>query len=137
MATRSTLSRIALIRDESSEASFDVIEQAMTATNKRKRQQWAHKQQGRGGNERTPGNTGGSAESELRRDVDVGGILVLAEQGDVEEDRKRFRICCEHDELRGSAAQALGGLAGREVSKWLQGKRGVELTYLAPFFSWR
>ncbi|MDB5910781.1 MAG: hypothetical protein JWP34_4895 [Massilia sp.] len=86
-----------MIRDESSEASFDVIVQEMTATDKRKRQQRAHKQQGRESNGRTPGNTSGSAESELRRDIDVGGVLVLAEQGDVEDDRERKTIGSEED----------------------------------------
>ena len=48
----------------------------------------------------------------FRADEDVGHVLVLAEQRDVEQDLQRLRVGGEHDELGLAAVEGLGGLVG-------------------------
>lgn len=58
------------------------------------------------------GNTGSTAESHLAGDVDVGDVLVLAQQGQVQNDGQGGGIGGQNDDLGGSAVQGLGGLVG-------------------------
>ena len=58
------------------------------------------------------GDTAGAAEGLLRPAEDVGHVLVLAEQRDVEEDLQRLGVGGEHDELGLAAVEGLGGLVG-------------------------
>ena len=65
----------------------------------------------RGGDHRA-GDAAGAAEGLLGPAEDVGDVLVLAEQRDVEEDLQRLGVGGEHDELGLAAVEGLGGLVG-------------------------
>lgn len=84
------------------------------------------------GNHRTwdiPRDTGGSAESELGGNVDVGRVLVLAEQGDVEDNRERGSVSGENAQLAGAAGEGLGGLAGQKLAS-ARGKENFAINLL-------
>ena len=57
-------------------------------------------------------DTAGAAESHLRGDVDVGDVLVLAEEGEVEQDGEGAGVSGEDDDLADTAVEGLGGLVG-------------------------
>jgi hypothetical protein len=57
-------------------------------------------------------DTAGAAESHLRGDVDVGDVLVLAEEGKVEQDGEGAGVSGEDDDLADTAVEGLGGLVG-------------------------
>ena len=57
-------------------------------------------------------DTAGAAESHLRGDVDVGDVLVLAEEGKVEQDGEGAGVSGEDDDLADTAVKGLGGLVG-------------------------
>jgi hypothetical protein len=57
-------------------------------------------------------NTGSTAESHLAGDVDVGNVLVLTQQGQVQNDREGGGVGGENDELGGTTVKGLGGLVG-------------------------
>lgn len=63
------------------------------------------------GNNR-PGDTAGTAKSDLGGDKDVRDILVFAEEGEVEEDLKRLGVSGHDDELADATVEGLGGLVG-------------------------
>ena len=48
----------------------------------------------------------------LGPDENVGHVLVLAEERDVEQDLQRFGVGSENNELRLAAVESLGGLVG-------------------------
>lgn len=58
------------------------------------------------------GDTGGTAQSHLAGDVDVGNVLVLSEEGQVQDDSQGGGIGGEDDNLGGTAVKSLGGLVG-------------------------
>jgi hypothetical protein len=58
------------------------------------------------------GHTAGAAERGLGGDVDVWHVLVLAEEGKVEEDGERGGVGGEDDDLGDSAVERLGRLVG-------------------------
>lgn len=57
-------------------------------------------------------DTASTAESGLRWDVDVGDVLVLAEQRQVQQDGEGSGVGGEDDDLGNTAVQGLGGLVG-------------------------
>ena len=57
-------------------------------------------------------DTGGTAQSHLAGDVDVGNVLVLSEEGQVQNDSQGGGIGGEDNNLGGTAVQGLGGLVG-------------------------
>lgn len=57
-------------------------------------------------------DTAGTAERHLARDVDVGDVLVLAKEGQVQQDGERARVRSEDDQLGDTAVEGLGGLVG-------------------------
>jgi len=76
----------------------------------------------------------GTAKSHLGGDVDVRNVLVLAEEGQVEEDGQGAGVGSEDDDLGDTAVEGLGGLAvGLLVKSFKQFETWK--TYLAPFFS--
>lgn len=76
----------------------------------------------------------GTAKSHLGGNVDVRNVLVLAEEGQVEEDGQGTGVGSEDDDLGDTAVEGLGGLAVRLLVK---SSKQLEMwkTYLAPFFS--
>ena len=48
----------------------------------------------------------------LLPDKDVGNVLVLAQQGDVQEDLQRLSVGCHHHKLSLASVERLGGLVG-------------------------
>jgi hypothetical protein len=58
------------------------------------------------------GDTAGAAESHLGGNVDVGNVLVLAEEGQVEEDGQGAGVGGQDDDLGDTAVEGLGGLVG-------------------------
>lgn len=57
-------------------------------------------------------DTAGAAERSLRGDVDVWHVLVLAEEGEMEEDGERGRVGGEDDDLGDTTVERLGRLVG-------------------------
>lgn len=70
--------------------------------------------------ERTYAST---AERNLGGHVDVGGVLVLAQQRNVQEDSKRSGVGSEHDNLGGSTVESLGSLVGSLLELAVVGSR--------------
>lgn len=64
-----------------------------------------------------------TAEGNLGGNVNVGCVLVLAQQRDVEEDGKRSGVGGEHDNLGGSTVESLGGLVGTLLELAVVGSR--------------
>jgi hypothetical protein len=54
----------------------------------------------------------GAAEGLLRADEDVGNVLVLAQERQVEEDLQWFSVGCHDDEFGETAIQSFGGFVG-------------------------
>ena len=65
-----------------------------------------------GGRDHGPRHAARSAQSLLGLDEDVGHVLVLAQEGDVEEDLQRLGVGGHDDELGDAAVEGLGGLIG-------------------------
>ena len=61
---------------------------------------------------------------------DVGHILVLAQQRDVEQDLQGLRVCRHHDELRLSSVESLGGLIGALPQLFVVGGLLDKIQYL-------
>jgi len=57
-------------------------------------------------------DTGSTTESNLAGNVDIRNVLVLAQQGQVQNDRQRSGVGGQDDDLGGSAVEGLGGLVG-------------------------
>ena len=57
-------------------------------------------------------DTASTTKSHLGLDEDVGNILILAQQGKVEDNLERFSISGENDEISGTSVQSLGGFIG-------------------------
>lgn len=57
-------------------------------------------------------DTGGTAQSHLAGNVDVGNVLVLSEEGQVQDNSQGRGIGGEDDDLGGTTVQGLGGLVG-------------------------
>jgi hypothetical protein len=57
-------------------------------------------------------NTAGTAKSHLAADVDVRGVLVLAQKGDVQQDGQGLGIGGQENELRDTTVEGLGSLVG-------------------------
>lgn len=53
-------------------------------------------------------DTASSAEVQLGRHVDIVHVLVFGEEGEVEEDRKRFRISSQDCDFANAAVEGLG-----------------------------
>lgn len=64
---------------------------------------------GDAGSNHGAGNTGSTAESKLAGHEDIGGVLVLSEEGDVEEDSEGRGVGSEDNELGGTTVKSLGG----------------------------
>jgi hypothetical protein len=58
------------------------------------------------------GDGAGAAQSHLGGNVDVGNVLVLAEEGQVEEDGQGAGVGGQDDDLGDTAVEGLGGLVG-------------------------
>jgi hypothetical protein len=56
------------------------------------------------------GDSACSSEISLLGHVNVGHVLVLAEEGKVEDDLKRFSVCSQHNQISNSSVQAFCGL---------------------------
>ncbi|KAI3486741.1 hypothetical protein L1887_49691 [Cichorium endivia] len=67
---------------------------------------------GDGGGDDGAGDAAGPAEGGLGGDKDVGDVLVLAEEGQVEDDLDGLDVGGHHDELADAAVERLGGLVG-------------------------
>ena len=67
---------------------------------------------GDAGSDDCAGYTTSATKSRLARYIDVGNIFVLAQEGEVEEDRKRCRIGGEDDDLGDTSVEGLCGLVG-------------------------
>jgi len=59
-----------------------------------------------------PANPACSAQSLLGPDEHVGHVLILAQQGDVEENLQRLTVSCEYDKLSLPPVEGLSGLVG-------------------------
>lgn len=78
-------------------------------------------------------DTTGTAQSGLAWDVDVGSVLVFAEEGQVEEDSQRSSVSGEDDDLGDSTVESLGCLVGTYVQGQYTSDCGS--WGLSPFFS--
>ena len=59
-----------------------------------------------------PGHTAGTSESNLGGDEDIGHVLILAQQRQVQEDLERLSVGGHDDQVGDAAIQGLGGLVG-------------------------
>lgn len=64
-----------------------------------------------------------TAEGNLGGHVNVRGVLVLAQQRDVQEDGKRSGVGGEHDNLGGSTVESFGSLVGTLLELAVVGSR--------------
>jgi hypothetical protein len=67
---------------------------------------------GDGGSDDGAGDAAGAAERRLGGDVDVGHVLVLAEEGKVQQDGEGRGVGGEDDDLGDAAVESLGRLVG-------------------------
>ena len=67
---------------------------------------------GDGASDDRPGHAASAAKGDLGRHEDVRGVLVLAQEWEVEEDGQRLSVGSKDDELRDAAVQGLGCLVG-------------------------
>lgn len=67
---------------------------------------------GDGGSNNGAGDTTSTAKGDLRGDVDVGSVLVLGQERNVQEDGQRGGVGGKDNDLSGSSVQSLGGLVG-------------------------
>lgn len=65
-----------------------------------------------GGSNHSARHTASTAESHLRGDIDVRNVLVLAEEGQVQQDGEGRGVGGEDDDLRDTTVESLGGLVG-------------------------
>lgn len=72
-------------------------------------------------------NTAGAAQSDLAGDEHVGGVLVLAQQGDVQQDGQRVGVGSEDGNLASVAVQGLGDLVGALLGLAVVGGRLEEV----------
>lgn len=71
---------------------------------------------GDGTGDDSAGDTAGAAEGHLGGNVDVGNVLVLAEEGQVEEDSQGAGVGGQDDDLGDTTVEGLGGLAGGSLA---------------------
>jgi hypothetical protein len=90
---------------------------------------------GDGAGDDGPGDTTSAAQSHLGGNVDVGNVLVLAKQGQMQKNGERGGVCGEHNEFGNSAIQRLRGFVLRNIvsTKYICGS-GIPT---APFLIWR
>ena len=67
---------------------------------------------GNTGSDNRPGNTASPTESSLGRQKDIGDVLVLTEEGKVEDDLNRLDIGGHDNEFADTSVKGLGGFVG-------------------------